>query len=253
MKKYLILFTAFLLPSFAFATTTVFTTSGTWTDPAGVTLITCDAWGAGGTGAPNRLSSAGAGGGGGGFAEQTNITVVPGNVYSVTAGAVTAGVPSNGTAAGDSMCVSSSTVLAKGGGNAFRFTQGAGGAAGSEIGTTVHSGGSGNVNNGADSSGTGGGGGAGTTADGSQGSADNTTGGAGGAVGGGAGGTGAAGTGSNPGNAKAGGGSGGGSSSSQGGLGSTGEVDITYTIPASPTVLIKGGHTVIKGGHTVIK
>src|SRR5690606_5163207 len=62
-----------------------FTSSGTWTVPAGVTQITVEAWGAGGGGG-DRTSNGYAGGGGGGAYSRSSIPVIPGQTYSLSIG-----------------------------------------------------------------------------------------------------------------------------------------------------------------------
>src|SRR5690554_3656209 len=63
-----------------------FTSSGTWTVPAGVTEITVEAWGAGGGGG-NRTSNGYAGGGGGGAYSRSAVAVSSGqSSYKVTIG-----------------------------------------------------------------------------------------------------------------------------------------------------------------------
>lgn len=75
--------TAFLaLPQFLFAQQQVFTTSGTFIVPAGITQITAELIGAGGDGAFNG----GGGGGGGGYARGT-FSVTPGASISIVVGA----------------------------------------------------------------------------------------------------------------------------------------------------------------------
>ncbi len=54
-----------LFPTAVFATTAVFTSSGTWVAPAGVTSAQISAWAAGGAaGDSSGVTSGGAGGGG---------------------------------------------------------------------------------------------------------------------------------------------------------------------------------------------
>ena len=67
---------------------TVFTTSGTWVCPQGVTSIQVEAWGGGGGGggAANVSGYRGAGGGGGAYQKNISLAVTPGQSYTVTIG-----------------------------------------------------------------------------------------------------------------------------------------------------------------------
>jgi hypothetical protein len=227
---------------FAHATTDSFTTSGTWTAPAGVTSVDVEAWGGGGGGGN---SSTRVGGGGGAYSKKLSITVVPGNSYTVTVGAG-GGVS---VAGGDSWFSTSATVLAKGG-----AAHGNGGAATSGIGDTKFSGGNG-CNGGGFGAGGAGGGGAGDSANGGNGTCPGTssTGGAGGVNFGGAGGNGGNSAGTVGGTL----GGGGGSASGFGGggaAGARGEVRITYTAatgPAKPTLTLRDNTTFIVRDTTV--
>lgn len=108
-----------------------FTSSGTWTCPAGVTSIDVEAIGAGGGGTINV-----GGGGGGAYSASTAISVTPGNNYTITVG--TSAVNTNG---GDSSF--STTVIAKGG--LSGTNGGTGGTAAASTGTTKFSGGNGTL------------------------------------------------------------------------------------------------------------
>ena len=159
-----------------------FSSSGTWTCPAGVTSIQVEAWGAGGSGGGNNSNSDGGGGGGGGAYSRSTITVIPGVTYTVTVGTGAIGTAVDGTAGGDSWFNTTGTILAKGGngGIAGTFTSGAaggnGGAAASGIGTTRLSGGNGgNGNNSGTGMGGPGGSSAGTLANGTSGTNPWTT------------------------------------------------------------------------------
>ena len=63
--------------------TQTFTTTGTWSCPAGVKTVQAEAWGGGANGYGG--SSAGTpGGGAGAYAKTNSITVIPGKTYDVT-------------------------------------------------------------------------------------------------------------------------------------------------------------------------
>lgn len=224
-------------------TTVTFTSSGTWTAPAGVTSATVEAWGGGGAGGGATGNPAKGGGGAGGQYARKVVTVVPGNNYAVVIGAGGIGGTGNGPAGGDST-FAATTVVAKGGAGASVCSTnnctalgGVGSTAGG-VGDTVYAGGSGSNGSGATGIGGAGGGGAGST--GAGGSASGNTAGTGTAVGGGDGAaartTGGACT--NPAGAAGGGGCGGYATSPadrSGGNGARGEVRITYTQILPPT------------------
>lgn len=138
-----------------------FTSNGSFTVPTGVTQITVEVWGAGGSGSTRTNNGAGGGGGGGAYSRSV-LTVVPGDVYPYGVG--TPGT--SGTtpvAGGDSWFGNSTTVMAKGGGSVgYNVTTGAaGGLSASGFGTIRLSGGNGA--NGSGSNAGGGGSSAGTT------------------------------------------------------------------------------------------
>jgi hypothetical protein len=88
-------------------TTDMFTTSGTFTVPAGVTSITGKAWGGGGSGGgasgAGLLVGRGAAGGGGGAYVSSVLAVTPGAALSVVVAGQTSGTTgANGTAGGNS-------------------------------------------------------------------------------------------------------------------------------------------------------
>jgi hypothetical protein len=229
----LILFSFISVNSYS-QTTVTFTSSGTWTCPAGVTSATIECWGAGGAGG-SRTTIGRAGGGGGGAYASSTVTVVPSTVYNIVVG--TGG--SAGGNGGNSSFNGTSVVAAGGSGVPNNTNAGAtGGTVAASTGTTRYAGGNGGTSG---ASGGGGGGGAGSTGVGGNGGVG--TGGTGTANNGGNGGAGAPNVGNgSPGN-NYGGGGGGCRGKRTGGSGANGYVTITYTIPActSPTLYTVGG------------
>jgi len=122
-------------------TSQTFTSSGTFTVPAGVYQVTVEGWGGGGKGGDGlNVGKVGGGGGGGAYASKS-IAVVPGTTYTVNVGlgAINA---SNG---GDSWFINTSTFLAKGGTTALdnAVSGGAGGSESASIGDITSRGGNG--------------------------------------------------------------------------------------------------------------
>lgn len=221
----------------------IFTSSDTWTCPAGVTTATIRCWGGGGAGGGGSVSGAAGGGGAGGSFATSSISVTPGNNYTVTVGA--GGSPdttpsTNGAThpGGDSWFGTTGTVLAQGGaGGGDRSSSGNGtagsGSTASSVGTTLYAGGSGAAGS-SGSIGGGGGGGAGTT--GAGGSASGSTAGSGTPFFGGAGTIGT--NGSNASTASLYGGGGGGARANSntdrvGGAGAAGRVEVEYVVATS--------------------
>ncbi|MDP3200347.1 MAG: hypothetical protein Q8M62_10995, partial [Algoriphagus sp.] len=210
------------------------TTSGssTFTVPAGVTSITVEVWGSGGSGGSTNTNGAAAGGGGGAYSRSV-LSVTPGQVINYHVG-FGSGSPDPGE---DTWFLSNTTLMAKGGNSvAMNGSTGAtGGAAADGFGTIRYSGG-----NGANSGSNGGGGGssAGIAANGNS---ATTSAGASAPTGGASGGSGA--TNSNPGgNGSFPGGGGGGSKRQSanpalqsGGLGGNGQIRISYIALTSAT------------------
>ncbi|QQS22956.1 DUF2341 domain-containing protein [bacterium] len=151
------------------STSQIFTTSGTWTAPVGITSVDVEVWGGGAGGS----YYGGGGGGGGAYSRKNSITVTPFSTYTVTVGA-----GGNEAVGGDSWFLSTGTVLAKGGslgvygfgGGGPPCTGGTGGATAAGVGDVKYAGGNGGT--GQCYGGTGGGGGAGasSTANGANGS-----------------------------------------------------------------------------------
>lgn len=159
----------------------IFTTSGTWTCPAGVTAVSVEAWGGGGSGGcSNNIGSDGSSGGGGSaYSKLNTLAVTPGNVYTVTVGTGGLGVTSisaPGNAGGDSWFSTSGTILAKGGSAGLQGPgTGLGAASGGQssfgIGDVKFSGGNSGSTNG--TVGSGGGSSAGTASNGNNGGFNN--------------------------------------------------------------------------------
>ncbi len=269
---------------FGSATSTIetFTTSGsgTWVCPAGVTSVTIQCWGAGGSGGGQNAAgyNFGGGGGGGGAFASSNLSVNPGSAYTYFVGSGGIGTSNTGLNGGDTY-FGSNLVLAKGGNGGQKATPsstnwggagGLGGLASQCVGTIVFSGGDGfkGQGTGLNPYSGGGGGGAGTSANGSP---AYYAGGSGGSVGGGKGGDGAYGnqigcyTGGN--GLSYGGGGGGarenGACGGNGGYGANGAIKILYnassvvssnagvlSVTAPPTVSTSASPSIINCGES---
>lgn len=228
-------------------TTVTFTSSGTWTAPAGVTSVDAQCWGEGGDGSIAASGShSGGGGGGGEYAEETTLAVTPGNVYTFTIGA-------GGSSTATSFPGDSVTVTAHAGSNSSASQSGAVGGSGSANSIHFSGGHGGNGAAGATKGGGGGGSGAGTGSAGATGSnAVGSSGASGGTApsGGGNGGNGgtSATSGVN-GSAPGGGGGGGGDGASHvGGNGAAGQITLTYSAPAAGTATLTGVGTLTAAG-----
>jgi GEVED domain-containing protein/Ig-like domain-containing protein len=225
--------TIMLFADTAFAQSpSIFTTSGTWKCPAGVTSINIEAYGAGGgsgRGGSNNKEGGG-GGGGGAYVSASSVAVTPGVTYTITIGAGgAAGISTSNGLAGGATTASfdAATITANGGGGGLNFANGATGGAGGAGGT--RNGGSGATGT---TLGSGGGGGCGgPTSNGTNGTvATAGTGGGGVAGNGGAGQLGNAGSGVVGSNY--GGGAGGSTKSTNGLTGAGGYMSITFTCPS---------------------
>jgi hypothetical protein len=254
MRNGLTLLLVFCITFLSAQTVQTFTTSGSFTVPAGVTNITVEAWGGGGaggsavgTGAPTSYRAMGGAGGGGAYVTGV-ITVVPNDVISYTVAASTG--LNAGTTALDGGSSIFSTITAPGGSGGICVNAGTNGG---HIGGAGGAGGTGTTNGGAGGSSVGyagtttgttagGGGGAGTMANGGNGGAwsstgGQTNGGTGGSAGGGAGANGRGTSGQNglPGVLAGGGGSGAFAAAStsfrSGGSGAAGQIRISYVVP----------------------
>lgn len=126
---------------------TNFTSTTTWTAPAGVTSVTAECWGGGGGGGGyNLIPTGGASGGAGGSYSLQVVSVTPGVIYTVTVGIGGSGGAAGGagSAGGDSWFSSSAAVLAKGGAGALANGNAAGfGSTTGNVGSTVYKGGDG--------------------------------------------------------------------------------------------------------------
>jgi hypothetical protein len=216
------------------------TGAGTFTVPAGITSLTVECWGPGGSGAGGAsLGSFGAASGSGGeYAREDNLAVTPLGVYNYTVGAgpagAAAGVGTGATGSPTTFAGDSVTVVANPGGGAFGGFNIPGG---DGSGNTVHFPGGANAvgSDNGPAAGDGGGSSGGTSRRGKPGnqSPSNTQGGAGGGAvdGGGKGGAGGSQTAAGSAGATPGGGGGGGGGAGgghAGGAGGNGQIRITY-------------------------
>jgi len=220
-------------------TSQIFTTSGLFIVPAGVTNITVEAWGGGGAGGGvTGDRSASGGGAGGAYVKSIGLLVTPGNTYTVTVGTGAIGTYTAGASGGDSWFNNTSIIFAKGGlGGAsanLNNTSALGAAASSSgnIGSISYYGGAGGAGGASAASGGGGGGSAGTGSNGNN--AVGITGGLA-VLGGGAGVDGSKSAANGLSNSNLGGGGAGGRTNSNtnfsGGNGANGQVIISWTCP----------------------
>ena len=122
-----------------------YTSSGSysWTCPSGVTSVSvvCIGGGGGGNGGGNGVGGAG-GGGGGGLGYKNNISVTPGQSYTVVVGGGGAGDAWDGPPysdnpandGGDSYFINANTVKGGGGGGGYGNSSATGGSAGTYVG-----------------------------------------------------------------------------------------------------------------------
>ena len=229
------------------ANTCTYTSSGTFVAPAGVDIVTAQAWGGGGAGSmaivffPTPLDL-GTGGGGGAYSAGT-VTVSAPYEYTVTVGLGGSGSGSNQDG-GDSWFRSQTKVKASGGGGASHDDSGTGGAATTGYGNIVkYSGGDGDWKYPLSSKSGGGGGGAGTT--GSGGDASGCDYGTGTYDGGGNGGAGRISDGDGNSGQICGGGGGGATAigffhTNDGGVGARGKVIVSWDCPTYSLVSVSG-------------
>lgn len=188
-----------------FKNLTVVTASGSFTVPAGVTLLDVELWGGGGGGGGSGSGGGTAGGGGAGGYARGLFAVTPGQVITTTIGTGGGGGGAGGGGVGGGTTSFGAFISATGGGGGQTNPSGNAGSGGAGSGGLINL----------------------TSASGQTGAASNVQGGSGasaccgGGGGGGAQGTAAAG-------AVPGGGGGGGGSSSGGGAGARGQINIRY-------------------------
>lgn len=165
--------------------------SFSWVAPAGVTSISVVAVGGGGLGNNNGGQIKHVGGGGGGLGYRNNITVVPGNSYTVTLGATitfTSATNNSGASGGDAVMFSGTGNEVRGyGGGAGSSSSSTGGVGGSYVGAGGGNGGNGGDNT-ASLAGSSGGGAGGYSGNGGNGASYTTANGTSGSGGGGGGG-----------------------------------------------------------------
>ncbi len=117
-----------------------FSTSGTFTPPAGVTQVVVECWGGGGRGGTRTTNGQGGGGGGGAYS-RAMVPVTPLTPYTVTVGLGS----TSASPGGDSWFGTSGTVMAQGGQSCANNTSGGavGGSAAASVGTVKFNGGNG--------------------------------------------------------------------------------------------------------------
>ena len=224
--KNFLVFLFFVFTTISFSQTTdTYTTSGSWTVPAGVTSATVEIWGAGGGGGGSNANNQGGSGGGSGAYVSKTITVTPLTNYTFTigtgGGGGAAGAATGGPG-GDSTINFGGLITAGGGAGGAR-NSGTAGTGGTGSGGTINTNGNPGI--------------VGGLSGGNGGSAPN----------GGTGGTGSTNGAGNAGNtpgAGGGGGERGGGGSQAGGSGARGEIRFTYTIPACTGTPVAGTTTV---------
>lgn len=239
-----------LLAGSAGAVTDVYTASGTWTAPDGVTSVDVEAWAGGGAGGGATANPGKGGGGAGGQYAKKTVAVVPGGNYAIVVGPGGSGGTGDGGAGGDSTFAGTLVVAKGGAGGTAAGAQGAGSVVGG-VGDIVYPGGDGAASTVDTNCNTGGGGGGGAGSTGAGGNATGNTGGTGTVLGGGNGGDSRTNSGNGGAGAVAGGGGGGACAESNtnrtGGAGAAGQVTITYTpsggggtgtVTASPTLCV---------------
>lgn len=121
----------------------IFTSSGSWTPPTGVS--SCDVVVVGGGGSGGRQTTPGGGGGAGAVVHQTNVSVTPGTPVTVTVGSGGASRTSNQAGATGSSSAFGSVTAAGGGGggaNGNGSSGASGGGGGSATSSTTRTGGS---------------------------------------------------------------------------------------------------------------
>ncbi|MGV8161939.1 MAG: BspA family leucine-rich repeat surface protein [Candidatus Nanoarchaeia archaeon] len=221
--------------------TEVYTLSGSFTVPSGISYIFVEAWGGGGVGGGGRSNSnSGGGGGAGGQYANRNISVTSGQTFSVTVAAQVThpggdnvdGPRGQNTTFYNSTAIYVRAVGGAGGINAAGTRAGGVGENTTGVGAVVYAGGSGGAGTTANS----GGGGGGAGSNGRGGSGSGTTAGLGNSSLGGDGGTGlTTSANGNIGNIYGGGGSGA-RRASLGGTGAAGYLKITYAVSLAPVI-----------------
>ena len=109
--------------------TEIFTTSGQWKCPTGVTSVHVFVHGGGGGGGKGSNSGGGGGGGGSGKMKSQTVSVTPGNTYSITIGA--AGTGATMGSGGSGGATSFDSLLSADGGSGGNYGSSSGGSGGS--------------------------------------------------------------------------------------------------------------------------